>query len=73
MTQFEKLFDQIASGDHTLTLEGHGDGYQQSIDCDQAVDEDMRATYAYYTIGNQDAGTLARAEAAEMTAFAQTW
>lgn len=74
MTQFEKLFDQIANGDHTFTLEGHGDGYQQSTDCDQAVDEGMRASYAYYTISNPNTGELlAKANASEMTAFAQTW
>ena len=50
---------------------GIADNYEQSIDCDQAVDEDGKANYkSYYIIVG---GERYKYTAEEMETFAQTW
>ena len=53
------------------TICGIGNGYEQSIDRDQAVNENCNAEYnAYYMIVD---GKRYDYTACEMEAFAQTW
>lgn len=60
--------------DEAVEIDGKGDGYIQSIDRDQAVDEEGNANYANgYRILMDDDDHYCDYTAQEMEDFAQTW
>lgn len=58
-------------------LVGHGEGFDEPIDRDQAVDDDGKAIYDWYTLSLCVAADyryiVINFSAAEMEAYAQTW
>ena len=54
-------------------LEGIEANYQQSIDRDQAIDDDGKAIYTAYRFINVETDAEYEVTAEEMEAYAETW
>ena len=54
-------------------LNGNGNNYTQSIDRDQAVDDDGKAVYKSYTLKDLETDEQELITAEQMEEFAKTW
>jgi hypothetical protein len=69
LAEIKRMFED----EERYQLDGYGEGYSQSIDRDQAIDEERKAVYKKYCFIEINADIRHEVTAEEMEKFSETW